>query len=58
MVYETKAILSLLARHIGNSKTVEEAYEAVVEAANVEGLEIPSYKEFIKRKNDREAEEQ
>ena len=48
MAYETKVILALLARQIGNSKTVEEAYTAVVEAANVEGVNLPSYEEFIK----------
>jgi effector-binding domain-containing protein len=47
MAYETKVILTLLARHIGKSKTIKEAYTAVVEAANVEGLQLPSYEQFI-----------
>jgi effector-binding domain-containing protein len=47
MEYETKVILTLLARHIGKSKTIKEAYNAVVEAANVEGLQLPSYEQFI-----------
>ena len=48
MAYETKVIMSLLARQIGNSATIEEAYTAIVEAANVEGLKLPSYSEFKK----------
>ncbi len=46
MTYETKVILSLIARTIGNAKTIKEAYTAVVEAANVEGFLLPSYEEF------------
>jgi len=46
MAYETKVILALLAQYIGRAETVEEAYECVVKAANVEGLELPSYEEF------------
>ena len=50
MAYETKVILALLARQIGNAETIEEAYTAIVEAANVEGLQLPSYEEFKKEK--------
>ena len=48
MAYETKVILALLARQIGNSETIEEAYTAIVEAANVEGVQLPTYEEFKK----------
>ncbi|MCL2574402.1 MAG: hypothetical protein FWE34_07625 [Defluviitaleaceae bacterium] len=48
MAYETKVILSLLADHIGKAKSVKEAYNVVVKAANVEGLKLPSYEEFQK----------
>ena len=48
MAYETKVIMSLLARQVGNSETIEEAYAAVVQAANVEGLKLPSFEEFKK----------
>ena len=53
MVYETKALLKSLARCVGKSKDVKEAYSAIVEAASVEGLELPSYEEFIKNENSR-----
>ena len=49
MAYETKVILALLARQIGNAETIEDAYTAVVEAANVEGVKLPSYEDFKKR---------
>jgi hypothetical protein len=45
-VYETKVILALLARQVGNAETLEEAYNAIVEVANVEGVQLPSYEEF------------
>lgn len=48
MAYETKVILALLAQQIGKSKTIKEAYTAVVRAANVEGLDLPTYEEFQK----------
>ena len=53
MAYEIKVILKLLARCVGKSKDVKEAYSAIVEAASVEGLELPSYEEFIKNENNR-----
>jgi hypothetical protein len=48
VAYETKVILTLLARHVGNAETLEEAYTIIAEAANVEGLLLPPYKEFKK----------
>jgi hypothetical protein len=51
MAYETKVILSLLARQVGNSETLEEAYTAIVDAANVEGVQLPSYEEFKQAKD-------
>lgn len=45
MAYETKVILRLLAAQIAKAEDVEEAYDAVVTAANVEGMEIPEYKD-------------
>jgi len=33
---------------VGKSKDIKEAYESIVEAASVEGLELPSYEEFLK----------
>ena len=48
MSYETKVILALLAQRIGMAKSVKEAYEAIVMAASVEGLELPSYEDFLK----------
>ena len=49
MAYETKVILALLAKHLIKCETVEEAYEAIVSAANVEGLELPSYNDAINK---------
>ena len=48
MAYETKVILTLLAQQVGKSKTIKEAYTAIVKAANVEGLSLPLYEDFIK----------
>jgi len=49
MAFETKVILTLLAEYVGRAETVEEAYNVIVKAANVEGLELPSYEEFIEK---------
>ena len=53
--YETKVILTLIAQQVGKAKSLKEAYTAVVTAASVEGLELPSYEEF--RKKAKELEE-
>jgi len=49
MALETKVILRMLVTSIGKAKTVKEAYEIVAEAANVEGLDVPSFEEFRKK---------
>lgn len=49
MAYETKVILALLARCVADAGTVEEAYTAIVEAANVEDVQLPSYEELFLR---------
>jgi len=46
MAYETKLIFRLLAEAIGRTDTVEEAYNVVMQAANVEGVIIPTYEDF------------
>ena len=46
MAYETKVILALIAQQIGRAKTIKEAYTLVVQAANIEGFQLPSYEEF------------
>ena len=48
MAYETKVILALLAQQVGKAKSVKEAYNAIVKAANVEGMQLASYEEFLK----------
>ena len=48
MAYETKVILALLSQQIGRAKTIKEAYTLVVQAANIEGFQLPSYEEFQK----------
>ena len=56
MAYETKVILSLLAKNIGKARNVKEAYKAVVDAANVEGLLLPDYDEYQKELEELEEE--
>ena len=48
MAYETKVILALLANQVAKAKSLEEVYMAIADAANVEGLILPSYDEFQK----------
>ena len=45
MTIETKVILVALSKIIGKSKTVKEAYEALTEIANVEGVVIKTFEE-------------
>ena len=49
MAYETKVILMLLAEQAAKAKTAKEAYNAIRRAANVEGIQLPSYEEFQKK---------
>ena len=56
MAYEAKVILALLAKNIGKARNVKEAYNSVVDAANVEGLSLPSYEEFKKEQEELEQE--
>ena len=56
MAYETKAIFSLLANSIGRTKSVREAYNVVVKAANVEGVRLPTYEEFIEELKEEQQE--
>jgi hypothetical protein len=49
MAYETKVILSLLAQQISRLKTIKQAYNAIVEAASVEGVQLPSYEDVQKK---------
>ena len=51
MAYETKVILKFVANTIGNADTLEEAYEAIVEAASIEGLSLPSYAEHKEKQS-------
>ena len=46
MAYETKVILTMLSESIGRAKSLREAYDYVVNAANVEGVRLPSYDDF------------
>ena len=45
MAYETKVILRLLAKQVAKSETLEEAYNAIADAANAEGVIVPSYED-------------
>ncbi|MCL2697626.1 MAG: hypothetical protein FWE74_06055 [Oscillospiraceae bacterium] len=46
MAYETKVILTLLADKAAMAESAEEVYDAIRKAANVEGLQLPTYKEY------------
>ncbi|MCL1924419.1 MAG: hypothetical protein FWF50_02420 [Defluviitaleaceae bacterium] len=52
MAYETKVILALVANQVGKSKTIKEAYDVVVNAANIEGLKLPKYEDFLKEQGE------
>jgi len=61
MAYDTKVLLSSLAQNVAKSETVEEAYLAIIQSANVEGVQLPTYddavkeiKELRKKKKNRE----
>ena len=45
MASETKVILALLADRIANTDNLKEAYEVIVKAASVEGMQLPPYEE-------------
>lgn len=45
---ETKVILQLLAEKAAGAKTIKEVYAAIAKAANVEGVQLPSYEEYKK----------
>ena len=47
MAYETKVILSLLAQSISKVQTIEEAYDVIRNAANVEGIQLPTFEEAV-----------
>ena len=45
MAYETKVILRMLANQVALAETIEQAFELIRTAAQVEGLTIPDYEE-------------
>jgi len=47
MALETKVIIKLLAEAIGRAKSVKEAYTILAKTADVEGITLPSYEEFL-----------
>ena len=49
MAYETKVILKMMASQVARAKSLKEVYMFVADAANAEGLEIPSYEEAKKK---------
>ena len=55
MTYETKVVLSAVAQFICKADSLEEAYDAVKEMANVEGLLLEPYEK--KKKKQKEAQE-
>ena len=55
MAIETKMLIAVLTNSVGKAKSVREAYNILVMAANVEGMNFPSYEDF--QKNLKEEEE-
>ena len=56
---ETKMLVSLMARYIARADSLKDAYEAVMDMGNVEGVIIPSYEamlEKIEKSNDKKEE--
>jgi len=49
MAYETKVILNSLARSIAKLETAKEAYNEIVSAANVEGMNLPTFEGMRKK---------
>ena len=48
MAYETKVILTLLAQQVAQAESAREAYSYIARAANVEGLQLPTYDDLRK----------
>ena len=51
-MYETKVILTLLAEKAIDAKSTKEIFNAIRDAASVEGLKFPPYEEFKKKKEE------
>ncbi|MCL2638684.1 MAG: hypothetical protein FWD48_09990 [Oscillospiraceae bacterium] len=45
---ETKMLIALLAEAAAKAKTAKEVYNSIAVAANVEGLNLPTYEEYQK----------
>jgi hypothetical protein len=60
MAYDTKVALAAAAQNIAKSKTLREAYFGVMQIANVEGMQLPSYEDALAQIEElrREPEEQ
>lgn len=52
MAYETKVILTAIARIIVKSKDIKEAYKAVQEMANAEGTILKNYEDAKKEEEE------
>jgi hypothetical protein len=46
VAYETKVILTLLAEQAAKAKSTKEVYNAIRSAANVEGVQLPTFEEL------------
>jgi len=49
MAYETKVILKSLANQVAKAKSLREAYEAIRDVANVEGVQLLPYDDVLNR---------
>ena len=49
MAYETKVILRMLANQVALAETLEQAFEMIRSAAEVEGLSVPDYDDIRKQ---------
>jgi hypothetical protein len=58
MAYETKVILTMLARKIAEASSLKDAYDFVATAASVEGVKMPGYDELRKQLMEQKNEKQ
>lgn len=52
MEYQTKVMLTALAKKVGQSQSVQEAYEAVVSAASEHAMLLPKWEELLSDDDD------
>ena len=56
MPYETKVLLKMMAKFVLRAKSMKDVYSFIAEAANAEGVVLPSYEEAKKQDEELESE--